>query len=57
MLLKDGIRIGGLSAAIALAIALQYSPQEPENWAEGAGGIKPVKVETAILPHPPGHPV
>jgi len=57
MLWKDGIRIGGLTAAIALGLALQASPQQPKGWAEQIEDIKPAQVESANLPHMPRHPV
>ncbi|MEX0302329.1 MAG: hypothetical protein AB3N24_07900 [Leisingera sp.] len=57
MLWKDSIRIGGLSAAIALGMALQAAPQQRGDWPDRIEDIKPAQVETAKLPHDPRHPV
>ncbi|WP_193748318.1 hypothetical protein [Leisingera sp. ANG-M1] len=57
MLLKDGIRIGSLSAAIALGMTLQAAPQKQADWTDRFEEIKPVQVETAELPQVLEHPV
>ncbi|WP_291732491.1 hypothetical protein [Leisingera sp. F5] len=54
MLRKDYLRIGSLSAAIALGVVLQGAQHsgapETEGWAGQIEEIKPVPVDTVTLP-------